>query len=142
MKRLTVWLFAAIVILAACREPMVQSTVHCAAPANDSSAQHPKAAIFNQILKAYTLKGLPGISVLVEDEHGTWTGAAGMADIATQVPFAPCTVNKLGSITKMMFATMVFQLAEQNLIDLDEPISKYLSKDLIGRVNNASEASL
>jgi D-alanyl-D-alanine carboxypeptidase len=142
MNRFSAWLSAAIFLLTACREPMVQTTANCVGPANDSSAQHPKAATFNQILKDYTQKGLPGISVLVEDEYGTWTGAAGMADIAAQVPFAPCTVNKLGSITKMMFASMVFQLAEQNLIDLDEPISKHLSKELIGRVNNASEASL
>jgi len=142
MKRLTLFCLGIICALASCRKPMAGDSVTCTGPANDSSAKHPKAALFNTILNRYALQGLPGISVLIEDEHGVWTGAAGKADIAGQVAYAPCTVNKLGSITKMMFAAMLFQLVEQGLVKLDEPISMHLNKEVIQRVKNAADVTL
>ena len=142
MPRLFLYFCTAILLLDSCRKPMVEKTTVCTGPSVDSSARHPKAASFNEILNRYTIQGIPGISALIADEHGVWTGASGMADIAGKVPFAPCTVNKLGSITKMMFAAAVFKLEEQGLINLDEPISAHLSKEVNERVKNVSEASL
>lgn len=135
-------LCAAALLLGSCQKPMVLHTSTCTGPGGDSSSRHPKAANFTEILQRYTKQGLPGISALIADEQGVWTGAAGMADIAGQIPFAPCTVNKLGSITKMMFSAAVFQLAEQGLINLDESINTHLSKDVINKVKNAADVSL
>jgi len=142
MKRVIWILLAAASLAPACRKPMLGHTVPCSGPAADSSSKHPKAAAFASIINKYATQGLPGISFFIEDESGTWSGAAGMADIARGIPYAPCTVNKLGSITKMMFAAAVFQLEEKGLLNLDDPISKHLGKELIGRVQNADAVTL
>jgi D-alanyl-D-alanine carboxypeptidase len=60
---------------------------------------HPKAAVYQAVLDEYTDKGLPGIAALVRDASGTWTGAAGKADISENIDMKPCTVSKACSIT-------------------------------------------
>ncbi|MBU6324810.1 MAG: beta-lactamase family protein, partial [Bacteroidetes bacterium] len=136
------YLCTAALLFGSCRKSMVDHTSTCTGPVADSSSLHPKAAIYTEILNRYTKQGLPGISALIADEQGVWTGAAGMADIEKQIPFAPCTVNKLGSITKMMFATAVFQLADKGYINLDEPISAHLNKEVVKKVKNVADVSL
>jgi D-alanyl-D-alanine carboxypeptidase len=70
--------------------------------------------------------GLIGISVRVNDEHGEWTGGAGVAELGGSA--AP-PVNghiRIGSSTKTFTATMVLQLVAEGRIELDGPVAKYL----------------
>lgn len=103
----------------------------------DSSSQHPKNAVFREIIERYRKKGLPGISVLVNDSDGTWIGSTGYADIAKGIKFSPCHISKAASITKILVGAMVLKLQEQGRINIDDPISKYIDNDILKKITNA-----
>jgi D-alanyl-D-alanine carboxypeptidase len=50
----------------------------------------------------------------------------GWSDLETQTPMQAGDSFYIGSSTKMFTATAILQLAEQGLVDLDDPISMYL----------------
>ncbi len=120
----------------------VKSTKNTCVNVIDSSSKHPKHLLFTQLLNKYQKLGLPGISVLIEDEDGVWVGSAGYSDIANSIKFQPCTVSKVASITKMMFATAVMQLREQGLLNLEDKISKWLDKDILKNIENAEQFTI
>lgn len=125
-----------------CKKSAVEKSETCNANYADSSFKHPKRAIYQAILDKYKKKGLPGIAVLIEDENGVWMGSAGKSDIANSIDFKPCTVSKVASITKMMFATAVMQLREQGKVNLNDKIDKWLDKEIIDKVANADKATI
>lgn len=67
------------------------------------------------------------VSVAVQCGSGPlFVQAYGDASIEAGVPAQPGTVYALASLTKQYTAAAVLQLAEQGLVDLDAPISRYL----------------
>ena len=50
----------------------------------------------------------------------------GMANLEHNVPNTPLTKFRLGSITKQFTATAILQLQEQNLLDVNSPLTTYL----------------
>jgi D-alanyl-D-alanine carboxypeptidase len=99
-----------------CKKAQVQPT-HVSSidsPWNDTSNLHPKSAAFSALLKKYHDKGLPGISLLVNDAKGTWIGAIGKADIEKNIPFSVGQVSKVASITKLFIGALVFKLIEDS----------------------------
>lgn len=136
------FVIVALLLFTACKKPIVGKTETCNANYTDSSYKHPKNLIFKAILEKYHKKGLPGIAILVEDENGVWLGNAGKSDLDAGIDFKPCTVSKVASITKMMFAAAVMQLREQGMVNLDDKISKWLSNEIIENVENADKATI
>jgi D-alanyl-D-alanine carboxypeptidase len=53
---------------------------------------------------------------------------AGSADLAAGTPVTPRTTFNAYSVTKTFTAAAVLQLAERGRIDLDQPVSRYLSR--------------
>ena len=76
------------------------------------------------------------------------SAAAGQADAAGSVAMSTLTPYYLASITKMYTATVVIHLANTGRVDLDAPISTYLSEDLfkgsqvIGAIDHSGTASV
>jgi D-alanyl-D-alanine carboxypeptidase len=103
----------------------------------DSSSTHPKAVAFQNIIDKYIGKGLPGISVLVQDSNGVWVGTGGYADIANGMKFQPCHISKAASITKLLVGTLTFKLQEEGKININDPISKYIDKSILDKIKNA-----
>lgn len=99
---------------------------------------HPKAATYQAVLDKYTARGLPGISALIRDEDGVWVGAAGKADFAKDVDMSPCTVSKAASLTKTFIATLALKLVEEGKFGLDDPLTKWLTDEQIGKLKNAN----
>ena len=64
----------AVLLLFSCKKENIGPTEEFPCSFADSSASHPKNALFASIIDSYIHKGLPGISVLVEDSDGTWVG--------------------------------------------------------------------
>ena len=77
------------IISFSCRKAQIQPTQLSSLPVpwNDTSSRHPKSAAFTALLEKYHNKGLPGISLLVNDANGTWVGSTGKADIERNIPF-------------------------------------------------------
>ncbi|MCK5074743.1 MAG: beta-lactamase family protein, partial [Calditrichia bacterium] len=55
-----------------------------------------------------------------------WTGVSGIS--YDTVPIEPGMVFGIGSITKNMVAALTLKLAEENILSLDDPLSKWLSE--------------
>ncbi len=67
-----------------------------------------------------------GASVAIFHDDVVVTAAAGLTNVRTTVEFTPDTLVQLGSITKVFTTTLVMQLVDDGLIDLDERLLKYL----------------
>ncbi|MFI6585272.1 serine hydrolase domain-containing protein [Embleya sp. NPDC050493] len=70
--------------------------------------------------------GIPGASIAVRLGDRTVTAAVGVLDIETGYPATPDSLFQIGSITKVWTTTLVMQLVDEGLIDLDVPIRTYL----------------
>ncbi len=123
----------------ACKKAEVKSTVSCF---NAATKVHPKGAAMQALIDQYVSKGLPGISVLIGDSSGEWFGAAGKADIEHNINYTPCTVQKLGSITKMMMGVLTMKLVEEGKVNLDDPICKWIDAKVIKNIKNSDKISI
>ncbi|MBX2956058.1 MAG: beta-lactamase family protein [Cyclobacteriaceae bacterium] len=128
-----------LVTVTGCKEADIGPTSACSFT---NFPAHSKAGVYQAILDKYVKKGLPGISALVRDEEGTWIGYAGKADIDRNIPFLPCHPSKSASITKFMVGTLTFMLQEQGLLNIDDPISKYVDSKIISKVSNADKVTI
>lgn len=70
--------------------------------------------------------GVPAASVAVLVDGEILTHAAGLLSTATQIEATTDAVFQIGSITKVWTATLVMQLVDEGLVDLDEPVRTYL----------------
>lgn len=125
-----------------CKKDAIQNTSDCNCIYTDSISQHPKTAKYQEIIDKYTKKGLPGIALLVRNSDGLWAGGSGYADIEKQIKMKACHISKIASVTKLFVGTLIMQLVEEGKINLDDPISKWIDKDLIKDVENADKVSI
>ena len=69
---------------------------------------------------------IPAFSAaIVRDQEILWARGFGCADLETGVPATPHTPYHLASLTKPFGATVLLQLVEEGLVELDDPISEY-----------------
>lgn len=71
-------------------------------------------------------RGVPGAAVAVLKDGEVVDAAAGLLSTATKVEATPDSVFQIGSITKVWTATLVMQLVDDGLLDLDRPLRDYL----------------
>ena len=70
--------------------------------------------------------GLPGMAAAVVAEGKLiWAEGFGFADIEGEIEVTPHTPFGLASVTKPIGATLVMQIAEEGLVDLDAPLADY-----------------
>jgi D-alanyl-D-alanine carboxypeptidase len=122
----------------ACQDDEIGPTQWCDPP---MTIEHPLDAELTSLLQDYTRRGLPGIALLVETPAGEWVGSAGYADLDRQIAFQPCHVSKIASITKLFVGTLAMQLVDEEVLALDDPLTKWLDNDVLRKVENASEAT-
>jgi len=81
----------------------------------------------HRLQRATRRHGVPGAAVAVMRNGRLLAEAAtGVTNLDTRVPTTPDTVFQIGSITKVFTATLVMQLVDDGLLDLDAPIIRYL----------------
>ncbi|WIM96701.1 serine hydrolase domain-containing protein [Actinoplanes oblitus] len=96
-----------------------------AAPATSTAADRPGQSdrLLAQALKA----DQPGCSAAVgSDGTVVWSGARGVADIATGRPLTTTSVFDIASVSKQFTATAVLLLAGAGELALTDPVSKYV----------------
>ncbi len=126
MKKLIYLLY--ILILVSCTKHFIAPTEICVDNPEflQSSLAHPKREAFQAVLDQYISNGIPGVTLLVADSHGVWTGAAGYADIENNILMQPCHILKPGSVTKMIIGNVMWQLQEEGQVNIEDPISNYV----------------
>ena len=67
--------------------------------------------------------GVPGATVAVPRGRAVVTAAGGVTSLRTKVEVDADTVFQIGSITKLWTTTLVMQLVDEGLLDLDQPRS-------------------
>lgn len=136
--------------LSACRKVAIEAT---SGPSpiqawQDSSNIHPRNAVYKNLLEKYYQKGLPGISLLVNDQYGTWIGSIGKADLEHDINFETGQVSKIASVTKLMVGALVFRLFEDSAHSglsynsLSLPITTWIPHRLTDKISNGNEVTL
>ncbi|MFA1537852.1 serine hydrolase domain-containing protein [Actinomadura monticuli] len=70
--------------------------------------------------------GVPGVSVAVDAGGRVVEAAAGVLSTATGVEATVDSVFQIGSVTKVLTATLVMGLVAEGLVELDAPVDTYL----------------
>ncbi|NJM61728.1 MAG: beta-lactamase family protein, partial [Oscillatoriales cyanobacterium RU_3_3] len=79
------------------------------------------------IEKAVEITGTPGATVSVTMSDGTiWTGASGLSDLPTQTAMNAGDRFNIGSVTKPMVATVILQLSQEEKLNLNDTLDKWL----------------
>lgn len=80
----------------------------------------------DELPRLLTAHNVPAASVGVYFRGDTVTQAAGILNARTGVEADTESVFQIGSITKVWTATLIMQLVDEGLIDLDETVRRYL----------------
>jgi CubicO group peptidase (beta-lactamase class C family) len=70
--------------------------------------------------------GVPGANLAILSDGEIADTAYGVLNLRTKVEATPDSLFQIGSISKVWTATLVMQLVDEGLLDLDEPVVKYL----------------
>lgn len=70
--------------------------------------------------------GVPGAAIAVLHGDEITDAAAGVLSTSTKVEATSDSVFQIGSIAKLWTATLVMQLVDEGLLDLDEPVQRIL----------------
>lgn len=65
-----------------------------------------------------------GLAMIARDDHIVWLGTAG--DMGPEVPMRADAIIPLASVGKMFTATAAMILVERQMIDLEDPVSRYI----------------
>ncbi len=150
MKNIFYLCFIVVLTCYSCRKSQIGETKSFGqeCPWADTSDRHPQNVALNVLLDKYKRKGLPGISLLLKDNNGTWIGAAGKADIKNNVDFVPGTISKAASITKLFIGTLVFKLIEDSVSSnlgyrsLYLPIATWIPQSITNNLPNGNMITL
>lgn len=89
-------------------------------------AQDHAAKIQEVLTLAQKYRQFNGSALVAENGKVIYKGGFGMANMEWEIPNAPDTRFRLGSITKQFTAMLTLQLVEQNKLKLDGKLSEYL----------------
>lgn len=86
---------------------------------------------------------IPGATVAVlKDGELVAQAAAGVINLNTAVPTTTDSVFQIGSITKPHTATLIMQLVEEGLVNLDTPVVEYLPEFRVARDDVSRKVTL
>lgn len=113
----------------------VALTAQTPAPPSSSVAPRPvwAAALDSVVQRSLATSKAPGATVaIVVNGQVAYTNGYGVANVETQQPMSSGMLLRVGSVTKMFTGAMLAELSERGSLDMDAPISRYVSS-LTGR---------
>lgn len=121
---------------------MAATTLPLITGCGDAGGDVPRAAVVDPASRAVSVDAeglevfimeqldelrIPGAAVAIVDREGViFSGGYGWADLENRVPMTPDTVTNIASISKTITSTVVLQLCDRGVLDLDEDVSNYL----------------
>ncbi len=89
------------------------------------------AALEERIFEVMRSTNLPGLSMaVVEDSEITYRRAFGYRDLDRGLPATPATLYGVGSLTKSFTCLAIMQLQERGLLNVDDPLDRYVDLSL------------
>jgi CubicO group peptidase (beta-lactamase class C family) len=89
------------------------------------------AEIDTAVTRVMHASEVTGVGIAIFDKNKvTYLGTYGVHDKEKNLPLTEDSVMTAASFSKVAFAYMVMQLADEKLLDLDKPVYQYLSKPL------------
>jgi D-alanyl-D-alanine carboxypeptidase len=94
-----------------------------------------KHTIYNSELQSdldsELIENIPGILVNITsvDNNISWSGASGFSDKDKKTKLLPNQTFRIASVTKTFVAATILRLWENKKLSLDDPITKYISKE-------------
>lgn len=87
--------------------------------------------------------GVPGVFMSIQSESdGMWLGAAGKADLKSQIDLQSCNLTRVGSTVKTFTAVTIFLLQEEGKLNINDRAADYLSTADIKDIENANTATI
>ena len=111
-----------IFILAGCAAVPLKPTA--VARGDYSPAREYVSALIRQEMEKQQVTGLS--IALVDDQKVVWAEGFGYADKARKIAATPDTIYRAGSISKLFTATAAMQLSDDGLLNIDQPLQRYL----------------
>jgi CubicO group peptidase (beta-lactamase class C family) len=112
--------------LAVARAAIAAAALSAAAPAAPGLPDDTIDAIRVAIPDVMSRFGIPGLSLAVAQGGAVrFEAGIGFADVENEVRARPETVYRLASVSKPITATALLKLAEDGVLDLDAPVSRY-----------------
>lgn len=139
-----IFILALIILFTSCEKAalVAPSVYACDLAFTENSAVHPKSNQFEAAMEKVEAY-VPGVQIAVRSKDGkVWLGAQGLADIPNKVPFEKCTKTMIGSVTKIYTATLIMQLQENNILSIEDPISKWLDAAMVEEIKNADKVNI
>lgn len=102
-------------------------------------SQESLQAAINEAAEKYRVPALSA-AVLTGGEHVA--AATGILNIETKLEATPESVFQIGSVSKTYTATLIMQLVEEGLIELDQTATSLLSGAAIGRGPHSDEVTV
>jgi len=105
--------------------------IHVPSTSQETSAERQKAVETYQaqsIASALEKARVPGAGVaVIRNYQLDWFAVYGLADERTNTPVTPETLFSVGSVSKPVTSLMIHHLVDAGLLELDRPISEYLT---------------
>lgn len=116
--------------LAGCSAPAVPPATETASaivttPATEAATPPEIAAAFDEFGQAAAELGVPGAFILVRTDEGEFTYSYGTTSLGSDTPPTADTMFRIGSNTKTFTGTIILQLVDEGMVQLDDPASKY-----------------
>jgi D-alanyl-D-alanine carboxypeptidase len=68
----------------------------------------------------------PGATAYVSGPRGGWLGSAGLSDVETREAMEPDARMRLESVSKILTATLILQLAQDGRLELEDTVERWL----------------
>src|SRR5882757_2460035 len=112
-------LVGVVLLIAACSRPSSRAGSSALKPIDQAALQTMVDTTAKELL-------IPGAVVLLRTPQGDFTAASGTTQLNTKNPPRADTHFRIASNTKTMTAAVIMQLAQENKLGLDDPVSKYV----------------
>jgi D-alanyl-D-alanine carboxypeptidase len=132
-----VWSVPTLVTLSPIASPLTHAALHVSAVVHSSDTDTflpPHATSLDTASLQAVLDGLvggpdriaPGATAYVSGPAGTWSGAAGFADLETLAPMPVDARMRLESVSKAWTAALILRLVAEGRVGLDDRVARWL----------------
>ncbi|MFT4926158.1 MAG: D-alanyl-D-alanine carboxypeptidase [Phenylobacterium sp.] len=107
-------------------------------PTTDDTQTQLQDILDNSIAASAT----PGVVMAIVDEQQSWFLSSGVKDSVTATAIDVEDSLRIASMTKLLVATTVLKLAEENSLDIDGPMADYLDASMIDSIVNYDQITV